>query len=148
MTDETLLQRRGGVLIPAATFLVGLLIGGLLIGVGRSGGGSSGAAGQDGSGSSSSSDPSATTTSSATPGETVVTVPAACQEATDKVAEATRLLRSTVEDVQNFKPDKIIDALNRLEDLDREIRPLLKECSRVEVTTGATPVPSSSSSGS
>src|SRR5680860_273957 len=148
MTDETPLQRWGGLLIPAATCLVGLLIGGLVIGVGRSGGGSSGAAGDDGSSSSPSSTSSPTTASSALPGDTVVTVPAACQKAADKVREVTRLLRRTVGDVQNFKPDKIVDTLNRLEDLDSEIRPLLQECSRVEVTTGATPVPSSPPSGS
>lgn len=144
MSDETPLLRRGGVLIPAATFLVGLLIGGLVIGLGRSGSSPSSTAGDDGSSSGASSSSSPTSTSTADPGETVVTVPAACQEATDKVSEATRLLRSTVGDVRNFKPEKIVEALNRLEDLDGEIRPLLQECSRVEVTTGATPVPPSS----
>lgn len=143
MSDETPMQWWGGLLIPAGTFLVGLLIGGLVIGVGRSGGDSSDPAGDDGS----SSSPSPTTAGSAAPGETVVTVPAACQEAGGKVREATKLLRSTVGDVRNFKPDKIVDTLNRLEDLDSQIRPLLQECSQVEVTTGATPFPSASPSG-
>jgi|SRR5680860_1024362 len=143
MTDETPLQR-WGMLIPAATFLVGLLIGGLVIGVGMSGSGSGSAAGDGGS----SSGASPGTAASATPGETVVTVPAACQQAADNLREATRLLRNTVGNVRNFKPDEIIDSLNRLENLDSETRPLLQECSQVAVTTGATPVPSSSPPGS
>lgn len=143
MTDETRMQRWGSLVIPAATFLVGLLLGGLVIGVGRSGGDSSGVA--NGSGSTRSASP--TTGGSATPGETVVSVPAACSEAADKIREATTLLRNTVGDFRNFKPNEIVDALNRLEDLDGETRPLLQACSQVGVTTGATPAPSGSSSG-
>ena len=140
--SETSPSRRwGGLLIPAATFLVGLLIGGLVIGVGRSGSSSSS---DEEAGSSSSPSPAAS--SPPAPGDTVVTVPAECQQAADKVREATSLLRSTVSDVQNFKPDKIVETLNRLEDIDAEIRPLLDGCSQVDVTTGATPVPSDSSS--
>ncbi|MEP7090753.1 MAG: hypothetical protein ABI776_11670 [Nocardioidaceae bacterium] len=148
MSDQTPKQGWGGLLIPAATFLVGLLIGGLVIGVGRSGGDSSNAAGDPASSSGASGSPSSTTGASASPGETVVTVPAECQKAADKVREATKLLRSTVGDVRNFKPNQIIDALNRLEDLDNQTRPLLHRCSQVEVTTGATLVPSASPSGS
>ena len=150
MSDETSQRRWGGVLIPAATFLVGLLIGGLVIGVGKTGGGSSDEAANGGSSgsssSSSSSSPTPTTTGSASPGETVVTVPAACQQAGDKVREATTLLRSTIGDVRNFKPNRIVDELNRLEDLDSQIRPLLQECSQVDVSTAAAPSPSPSGS--
>lgn len=144
MSDETPRKQWGVVLIPSATFLVGLLIGGLLLGVGRTSGDSAGADPGDGASAGSSS----ATGSAAAPGDTVVTVPAACRRAAEKVRQATSLLRSTVGDVRKFKPDEIVRALNRLEDLDSQTRPLLRQCSQVDVSSGAAPVPSSSPTGS
>lgn len=144
MSDETHGQPWGGILIPAATFLVGLLIGGLLIGVGRTDGEASGAE----PGTDASAAPSPATGSAAAPGDTVVTVSAACKMAAEKVRQATSLLRSTAGDVRKFRPDAIVKALNRLEDLDSQTRPLLRQCSQVEVSTGASPVPSATPTGS
>lgn len=145
MSEQKPLQRWGGLVIPAATFLVGLLIGGLVIGVGMSGGDdSASAAGDD----ESSGSPSPSATASASPGDTVVTIPAACHAAADKLREATRVMRRAAGNVRDFNPDELVAALNRLEKLDNQTRPLVNRCSQVEVTTSSTPIPSDSPSGS
>lgn len=116
-------------LLPTATFVVGLVIGGLVV-LAVHGGGEPAA--------SPSPSPS---TASASPGDTVVTVPAACQDAADNIEEATSLLRETVSSVKNFDPDQIVKMLNRLQDLDQATRPLAKRCSQVKVTVGPSPSP-------
>ena len=144
MNDDTARKPWTALLIPSVTFLVGLLIGGLLIGVGRTDGDAAGVAPGDGA----SATPSPATGSTASPGDTVVTVPAACRTAAKKVREATAVLRGTAGDVRNFNPDRIVEALDRLEALDRQTRPLLRQCSQVDVSTGATAVPTPSPTGS
>ncbi len=74
-----------------------------------------------------------------TTGATVVTVPAACQEAADNMREALSLLRSGTDSVEKFQPDRIVELLNRLEDIDQQTRPLLDECSNVDVSRSPAP---------
>lgn len=126
-------------IIPAATFVVGLVLGGVLVGA---------AVGGDDDETASGAESSATPTTAAdsSTGDTVVTVPAACQEAGDNMREAFSLLRGSTQSVENFKPDKIVDLLNRLEDIDNETRPLLDECTNVDVSESALPSASASSS--
>ncbi len=123
-------------LIPAATFLVGLLIGTLAILAIHS---------DSPSVKQPSTSPSSTSPS---PGQSVVTVPAACQQASDNIAQATALLRDSVSSVKDFDPKKLVKLLNQLEDLDQATRPLAKECAQVKVTVGPTPTTADSPSGS
>ncbi len=120
-------------LIPAATFVLGLLIGAALLYASGSGRdtGTSKNPGVDGS-----PPPSASSTPS---GATVITVPAACQQAANKLQEATDLLRSTVDSVRNFDPDKLTRALRQLETIDAQTRPLVRQCTEVDITTRPSP---------
>lgn len=129
-------------LIPAATFLVGLLIGALVVLANQS---TSSSNQSTPSSKQSSKSPSATSPS---PGVSVVTVPAACQQASDNIQQATSLLRDSVSSVKNFDPKELVRLLNRLEDLDKATRPLARECSQVTVTVGPTPSTSASPSDS
>lgn len=119
-------------LIPAGTFLVGLLIGALVVLATRTG---------TPSAEQPSTSPSATT---ASPGQSVVTVPAACQQAADNIQQATGLLRDSVSSVKDFEPKKLVKLLNQLEDLDQATRPLARECSQVQVSVAPTPTGSPS----
>ncbi len=124
-------------LVPAATFLLGLLIGSLLVAVGGNGGDRSGDSPGASPGASPSASPSAST-------DVRVTVPAACGEAAANLKEATQLLRSSVGSVKDFDPQRIVDQLNRLEELDAETRPLVRLCSQVQVaSSGPSATPSS-----
>ena len=127
-------QRRHwiGLLIPAATFLVGLVLGGALI-YANSGGDAAGT---------STPTPSVGASPTSGSGDTVVTVPAACDEAARKVGEAYTLLRQAVSQVRDFQADQLVDTLNQLEDVDAQTRPLVDACNKVSVTTS----PSSESS--
>lgn len=127
-------------LLPAATFLVGLTLGGVLVAVGAGGGGSEG----DASGEPTSS-PSPTAGGSLAPGDTVVTVPLACEESAENLREATGLLRDSLGSVRDFDPDRLVEILNRLEEIDEDTRPLLDECSvDVSRSPSATETPSES----
>lgn len=123
-------------LIPAATFVLGLLIGAALLyasGAGRDTGTSKnpGAGGRT-------PPPSASSTPS---GATVITVPAACRQAANKLQEATDLLRSSVDSVRNFNPDALTRALRQLETMDAQTRPLVRRCTDVNITTSPSPSP-------
>ncbi len=127
-------ERRQGwisLLLPAGTFLVGLALGGILVYAGTSGG------------SDAESVPSESTSSGSPSGgaDTVVTVPAACDEAAAKVSEAYTLLRQAVSQVRDFQADQLVETLNQLEDVDGQTRPLVDECTAVSVTTSPTAEP-------
>lgn len=126
--------------IPAVTFLVGLALGGLLVGAAVGGGDDDQASGDE-----SSTTPSPTTTP--TTGATVVTVPAACQEAADNMREGLSLLRNGTDSVEKFQPDRIVKLLNRLEDIDQQTRPLVDECSNVDISRSPVPTESPSPAG-
>ena len=128
--DEDADSNRGwpGVFIPTATFLVGLVLGGMLV-YANSGGGASEVAVPE----------SETTASpSAADEDTVVTLPAACDQAATKVREAYDLLRQAVGEVQDLQADALVDTLNSLEDVDAEARVLVSECGEVQVSTSPT----------
>ncbi len=122
-------RSRAAVLIPAASFLFGLLIGAVVVAVGQNGGSTP-------NGSATPSVSAGSPTSAAT-GDVVVTVPAACRQASENLRTATTLLRSSVESFRTFDAQEIVDLLNRLEKLDRRTRPLVTECSKVEVDTSS-----------
>ena len=117
-----------GLLVPTVTFLVGLVLGGVLVYANGGGDASEVVA------------PESDTTASLSGAEddTVVTLPAACDQAATKVREAYDLLRQAVGQVQELQADALVDTLNSLEDVDAEARVLVTECSAVQVSTSPT----------
>lgn len=116
-------RRWGAVLLPAATFVVGLVLGWAVVAVGE----------QDDVGGALLGDPSpsASPEPSEEPGEgdLVMLIPGECREAAENLQEATRVLRDSLGSVRDFDPDVLVDNLNRLEQLDDETRPLIDRCS-------------------
>lgn len=111
-------------LLPVATFLIGVLLGGLIIGVGFD----SDSDGADEAGSSASEEPSDVEPSAP---DTTVTVPAACRKAAEQVDKAVGLLRDGAAAVRDFQPEKLTEILNELEDVDRRLRELSPQCTGV-----------------
>lgn len=120
--------------LPAATFLFGLVVGGLIVGLGGIGDGS----GDSGPGN------SGTPTTPASTGDTNIVIPAACSKAADAVDEAVQLLRSGAGAVRDFQPDVLVQVLNDLETLDPKLRKLADQCSAVDVTPAPTQAPPTS----
>lgn len=121
----------GGRLLPALTFVVGLGLGLIVMMASNDRGGE----GEPEAGST----PSETATASPSEGDTVVTVPSACQAAAGRLTEATRLLDDVAGSVRDFRPEELVDLLNQLEKLDAETRRLAAECSQVTVSESAAP---------
>ncbi|MDQ3094912.1 MAG: hypothetical protein M3Q82_02980 [Actinomycetota bacterium] len=109
--------------LPAVTFLVGVVIGGLFVGVGLDGDDS------DSSDSSQTTPPDGSETTSGT----AVVIPAACSQAAQAVTEAVGLIRDGAASVRNFQPEKLIEVLDQLEVLDPELQRLAAACAKVEV---------------
>jgi len=111
-------------LVPAATFVVGLLLGGLLIGLGADGGGSTDEA-----------EEATPTESTATPGDspTAVLVPASCAEAGQEAELAVQLMRDGAAAVRDVQPEKLADVLDDLEDTQARLEELSAACSWVDV---------------
>jgi hypothetical protein len=114
--------------LPAATFLGGALIGGVVVGVG------SGGSGDAGSPSGSASDSSTSDAGSAASPATTVVIPEACSKASDSVQQAVQLLRDAAGYVSDFQPKELRRVLDELETTDSELRDLAKQCSDVEIT--------------
>ena len=132
-SEESWWQRWGLRLLPALTFLVGLVLGAVVVIAGQLGQGVGGVVGEP------SPSPSASPDPSAGGGDTVVTLPAACEGAAENITEATRLIDESATAVRDFRPDELVDLLTRLEVLDAETRELAAECRRVDVSESALP---------
>ena len=115
---------RWAVAVPAVTFIVGLLLGGVVIGAGMGGGDSP------------ESDAGPTTPGAGpTPTSDVnVVVPNACLEAAATVNEAMDLIQDGVGAVRDFRPEELVEMLNQLELLDARARDLAQQCSQVDVS--------------
>jgi len=110
---------------PAATFLVGVLIGGLVFGV---------AIKNDGSGDASSiRSTTPPTVTGPTSSDVTVTVPGACEDAAAVVQQSLDLLRQAATAVRDFNPSEVVDVLDQLEEADAELRELSTQCSAVDV---------------
>jgi hypothetical protein len=112
--------------VPAVTFLVGLLLGGFVVGVGLDRGGSD--PGEPG--------PTATTPEGTGPAPTsaaTVVVPSACMDAADEIEAAITLIRDGVGAVRDFQPEELVRVLDELEELEARARDLAARCSAVEV---------------
>jgi hypothetical protein len=112
--------------VPAATFLIGLVLGGLVIGLGLSG--------DDGS-------PHADTTPTPTGGDqptptsdVTVVVPNACLEAADTVEQAMDLISGGARSVTEFEPEELVELLDQLEDLDAQARELARQCAEADAS--------------
>lgn len=112
--------------LPAATFLVGLLTGGVFVAVAADPGGP--ASDSPGPGTATQS------TSPAAASDTTVVVPAACSRAADAVSEAINLFREGAGSVRDFQPEELIRVLDDLETLDPKLQRLAMQCSQVEVS--------------
>ncbi len=112
--------------VPAATFVVGLILGGLVIGVGIVGE----TGDPDAGGSPSPSEGSQPTPTS----DVTVVVPNACIEAADTVTEAMDLIQDGVSALRDFRPQELVELLDQLEDLDARARDLAQQCSEVDVS--------------
>jgi len=110
--------------VPAITFVVGLVLGGLVIGVGI-----------DGDGGNPAGTPTTAGGSQPTPtSDVTVVVPNACIQAAETVTEAMDLIREGVTAVRDFQPQELIELLDQLEDLDARGRDLAQQCSEVDVS--------------
>jgi hypothetical protein len=133
-------------LLPAATFVVGLALGSVLVAV------SQGGDDQDGQGAAGTPTPSASDPDvAASDDQVVLAVPQACRDAAENLRQATSVLGDAIGSVRDFDPDQLVKLLNQLEDLDNATRPLTRQCSRSEATVtvvpSATPTAAASASG-
>jgi hypothetical protein len=135
--DEPGWQRWALRLLPALTFVVGLGLGAVVVLASQPERDAPEAGGE----------PSASPSAAAGEGtaDTVVTLPGACEDAAETLTEATRLIDDVAAAVRDFRPDELVGLLDRLEDLDSEVRSQTAECSRVDVSESASPEPSPSS---
>ncbi len=112
------------VAVPAVALVVGLVLGGLVVGVGRGG---------------SSLEPEARETVTLSPSansseDTAVIVPSECVQAAETVQEATRLIRDDLSAIRDFRANKIVDLLNELEDLTNQANEQARTCSDISIT--------------
>ncbi len=114
--------------LPALTFLVGLALGAVFVGVGMSTGGDDDTAAPSASGS-----PADGSSPSVGPSDTSIVVPAACSEASTAVGQAVTLIRQGASYVRDFQPEKLVQVLDDLETLDSRLRSLAAQCSKVQV---------------
>ncbi|QZY29188.1 hypothetical protein [Nocardioides coralli] len=130
-TQDGAWRRYGPVVLPALTFLIGIALG-------------AGAVLALDTGADPVAEPDDSSSSPAGPedsgGDTVVTVPGACERAAETLQEATRLLDDVAVSLRDFRPRELVDLLNQLEELDRETRELASQCSEdVEITEEPSP---------
>jgi len=111
--------------LPAATFVVGLVLGGLLIGL----------TDNDDGGLSEENVDQAPGASSPTTGSstTAVLVPAACAEASGEVELAVGLMRDGAAAVRDVQPEELTRVLNSLEDTQTRLDELAQRCSEIDV---------------
>ncbi|CAN5332972.1 hypothetical protein BH24ACT12_BH24ACT12_08480 [soil metagenome] len=107
-------------LLAAGTFLVGLVLGGLVTWVGTDSD-----QGAEGSGDNPVPTDSATTPSS----DPTQTAAQSCLEAAEAVEEAVSLIRGGAAAIRDFQPTELVEILNQLEDLDPRVRTLAERCS-------------------
>lgn len=126
------------VVLPALALVIGLVLGGLIVGVALDGSPT-----DEGP----SSDPTSTDSPSPDPdgstptddsggdagGDVEIVVPQECLDAADTVERATQVMRDGVGAIEDFDRQPLLDALNRLEDLEAQARAQADRCSQVEV---------------
>lgn len=121
------------VVVPAATFVIGLVIGALVTGVGSSSDDEASPAETESAGPTPADSP---TTASA---DTTVVVPRECIEAAETAEEATQLILDNLSAVRNFEGERIIELLDRLEELSQQTQDLGQSCSEIDVDASDVP---------
>jgi hypothetical protein len=106
--------------VPAAAFVIGLVLGGSVVGVGLSDNDPSAA---------SETTPSPTAPEPTSTSDVTVVVPNACLEAARTIDEALELIRGGADSVRDFEPEELVQMLNELEDLDNRATALSQQCS-------------------
>ena len=66
-------------------------------------------------------------------GDTVVTVPGACEDAARNLSRAVGLFDDVAGSVRDFQPQRLVELLDELETIDDETRPLVQRCQEVSV---------------
>lgn len=120
-------------LLPATTFVLGLIIGGLFVGLGSFGQDAQSRPGISGDGVTGPTGQTPTTTG------TAIVIPEACSGAATAVNEALRLLRTGAGAVRDFQPKILVQVLDDLEVLDPKLRRLADQCSAVDVAPATGP---------
>lgn len=110
-------------LLPAATFVVGLALGGVLTWVGSD----TGPLPSDDA-----SAPTPTPTSQSSTPDASSSPASACLDAADAVEDAVGLIRRGAAATRDFQPKELVDILNQLETLDPQLRALAARCSGAE----------------
>ncbi len=113
-------------ILPVATFVVGMMLGGLLIGLTRDDDRSAAAPVEQA--------PSPTGSPSS---DTTVTVPGACAEAVREVELAVELMREGASAVRDVQPEELVRVLNSLEDTQARLEQLTQACSEIEIKPGS-----------
>ncbi len=121
------------VVIPAVTFVLGLVLGGLVIGLGSDGDDEAAQEETD------SASPTPGESDSGESGDTTVVVPRECIEAAETAQEATQLILDNLSAIKNFEGQRIIDLLDRLEELSTKTQELGQSCSGVDISTSDVP---------
>jgi len=118
--------------LPAITFVLGVVFGGVMVGVaGRS----------EGSGADQAPVPTPSQRTSPSTGDTLVALPQECLAVADTVDQLTQLVRDNLDAIREFRSHDIVEMLNRLEDLDQQARDQADACRDIQLDT-VTPGPS------
>lgn len=126
------LRRRSSSLfwiLPALTFLAGLLLGGVLVGV--TAGGSGGIPGFGGDEDETSTEAGGDADSEGSPqdpGDRTVTVPVECLEAAERSQEALGLTRQAAEAIGSFDARRLQEIVDELQGLEPEVSALARSC--------------------
>lgn len=112
--------------VPAVTFLVGLLLGGLGVWL---------TAGDESPDTNAAQDTPSASPPTATSPPTTITVPAACAEAGREAEQAVGLMRDAAAAVRDVRPGDLAELLNSLEDSQLRLEELAQQCSAVEAGT-------------
>lgn len=124
-------RRRGSSLfwmLPALTFLAGLLLGGVLVGVTAGGsGGIPGFGGEDETATEAGGEADSEG-SPQDPGDRTVTVPVECLEAAERSQEALGLTRQAAEAIGSFDARRLQEIVDELQGLEPEVNALARSC--------------------
>lgn len=113
--------------LPAVTFVLGAVLGGIVVGVAGDN--------EPGPGAGETAEPTPSATNAPSAGDTAVVVPQECLAVADTVDQLTDVVRDNVDAIRDFRSKEIVEMLNRLEDLDQQARSQANACREVQVQT-------------
>lgn len=128
--------KRWGVLLPALTFVVGLVLGGVVVGVSKLDD-----TGREGPLVQSSPTPTSTQQSPAPPGSLLITVPAPCVLAAEKGERAYDVLDRAISAARDFDARALAEVVDEVQAERPEVERLVAECQAAAGTRLLQPVP-------